>query len=129
MELNAILWSVYNKSKLDESYPLPKDGRVSFSSDINLPESYWSAIGYISINNFSIRIDVFERIFFLARQKIKHGPFIESSDMMNPVGCNSVQLEKILKYCGFDCSYISSEKRIFYYKLKKTSSFEEKTNY
>ena len=37
--------------------------------------------------------------FFLARQKIKYGPFIESSDMMNPAGCNSEQLSNILKYC------------------------------
>ena len=54
-----------------------------------MPTSYWSAIGYICIDNFAVRIDVFERIFFLARQKFKSGPFLESADLMNPIGCNS----------------------------------------
>ena len=44
-----------------------------------MPKTYWFAIGYISLGGFLVRIDVFERIFFLARQKIKYGPFVESS--------------------------------------------------
>ena len=66
-----------------------------------MPDSYWSAIGYYCSNNFAVRIDVFERVFFLARQKIKYGPFIESSDMMNPIGCNSDQLKKYFKILWF----------------------------
>ena len=53
-----------------------------------MPNNYWQSIGYININNFVFRIDVFEK-FFLARQKLKKGPFLESSDLMNPLGCNS----------------------------------------
>ena len=43
-----------------------------------MPESYWFSIGYKCLNNFAVRVDVFERVFFLARKKIKYGPFIES---------------------------------------------------
>ena len=43
-------------------------------------------------------MDVFEKIFFLARQKLKKGPFLESSDLMNPIGCNSNQLKDILAF-------------------------------
>ena len=79
-----------------------------------------SAIGYKCLNNFAVSIDVFERVFFLARQKIKYGPFIESSDLMNPVGCNSDQLKNILKFCGFDSLNLGDEKKYFFIKSKKS---------
>ena len=119
MELSALLWQVFNNFDLKENFPLPLDGRVSFESEIKMPDPYWLAIGYKYLDGFIIRIDIFERIFFLARQKIKYGPFLESSDMMNPVGCNSDQLEKILKFCGFESAIISDNKKIFYFKIKK----------
>ena len=113
MELNAFLWKIFNKANESQLYPLPKDGRVSFTTSVIMPESYWSAIGYVCINKFALRADVFERVFFLARQKIKYGPFIESSDMMNPAGCNSEQLSNILKYCGLD-NIVIGNKRLFF---------------
>ena len=67
-----------------------------------MPDNYWQSIGYINIKGFVFRIDVFEKIFFLARQKIKKGPFLESSDLMNPIGCNSDQLKDIMVFCGYD---------------------------
>ena len=83
-----------------------------------MPKSYWLAIGHVYIENFAVRVDVFERIFFLARQKIKSGPFIESSDLMNPVGCNSQQLINILSFCGFDNIILGNGKKIFFLKQK-----------
>ena len=41
---------------------------------------------------------------------------------MNPVGCNSDQLEKILKYCGFDNSIMGDNKKIIYFINKKKKS-------
>ena len=119
MELNAMLWKVYYESKEENLYPLPNDGRVSFLCDFTMPESYWFSIGYINLNGFLIRADVFERIFFIARQKAKYGPFLESSELMNPVGCNSDQLKKILNYCGFESISISENKKLFFYKSNK----------
>ena len=40
--------------------------------------------------------------FFLQDRKLKFGPFLESCDLMNPIGCNSSQLSSILSFCGFD---------------------------
>ena len=114
MELCAVLWSVFNNSSFDGNLPLPKDGRVSFIPDAKMPEEYWSAIGYINLNNFALRVDVFERIFFMARQKIKKGPFLESADLMNPVGCNSNQLKDILIFCGFSSIKLGNEKKLFF---------------
>ena len=53
---------------------------------------------------------MFERIFFIARQKFKLGPFLDSADLMNPVGCNREQLKDILVYCGFSYLKLSNER-------------------
>ena len=126
MELNILLWKIFNDFRENLKYPFPKDGRVSFSNNINLPDSYWSAIGYKNINNLAIRVDVFERIFYLARQKIKYGPFLESSDLMNPIGCNSAQLKEIMKFCDFDSVSINQDKILFYNKVKKQDLLKDK---
>ena len=104
---------------MDHTLPLPLNGRVSFTSEIKMPNNYWQSIGYININNFLFRIDIFEKIFFLARQKLKKGPFLESSDLMNPIGCNSNQLKDIMLFCGYEYLTISDEKKLFYLSNKK----------
>ena len=119
IELKALLWKTFYEFNQDGSYPLPNDGRVSFTSKLKMPNSYWLAIGYHNIDNFAVRVDVFEKIFFLARKKFKYGPFIESSEMMNPIGCNSDQLKKILEFCGFESILFSDEKKLYYMKSKK----------
>ena len=81
-----------------------------------MPDTYWQVLGYVCINNFAVRVDIFERIFFLARQKNKQGPFLESTDLMNPVGCNSDQLADLLKFCGFEHVIIGSDKKLFIQK-------------
>ena len=119
MELNALLWKIFYEWDIVYAYPLPTDGRVSFITETKMPNSYWSAIGYYCLDNFAIRVDVFERVFFLARQKIKYGPFIESSDMMNPIGCNSDQLKNIMQFCGLESLNLGDNKKLFFFKLKK----------
>ncbi|MBS56614.1 MAG: hypothetical protein CMP16_01935 [Rickettsiales bacterium] len=122
MELCALLWKVFNNFSINSSYPLPSNGRVSFNTEVKMPEGYWLAIGYKYLNKFALRIDVFERVFFLARQKIKTGPFLESADMMNPVGCNSDQLKEILVYCGFESIILADGKKLFYFTPKNKSN-------
>ena len=87
-----------------------------------MPENYWQSIGYINIKNFAFRIDVFEKIFFVARQKIKKGPFLESSDLMNPIGCNSDQLKDIMLFCGYDYVTISDQKKLYFLSKNKKNS-------
>ena len=62
---------------------------------------------------------MFEKIFFLARKKIKLGPFLESSELMNPVGCNSSQLADILSFCGFENITLGNENKLYFFKQKK----------
>ncbi len=119
IELNSLLWKVFNEFSLDCRIPLPRDGRVSFLSEVSMPKNYWQSIGYICINNFAFRVDIFEKIFYLARKKIKNGPFLESSELMNPVGCNSDQLRDILNYCGYSAIILSDEKKLYFFSKKK----------
>ncbi len=127
MELLAILWCIHNNFKFDGILPLPKNGRVSFLPHNEMKKGYWYAIGYLKLNNFALRVDVFERIFYIARQKIKSGPFLDSADLMNPVGCNSDQLKDILTYCGFSYLQLSNERRLFFYESKKNIQKSNKT--
>ena len=119
LEFCAILWKIFYQNTNDNFLPIPSNGRVSFTSDVKMPDHYWQSIGYININDFAFRIDIFEKIFFLARQKLKKGPFLESSDLMNPIGCNSNQLKDIMVFCGYDYLTISDQKKLFYVKSKK----------
>ena len=119
IELCAILWKTFNQNYSDNFLPLPLNGRVSFTSDTKMPNNYWNAIGYINIKNFVFRIDVFEKIFFIARQKLKKGPFLESSDLMNPIGCNSNQLKDIMIFCGYEFLTISDDKKLYFFNGNK----------
>ena len=87
-----------------------------------MPNNYWSAIGYLSIKNFILRIDVFEKVFYLARQKLKKGPFLESPDLMNPIGCNSEQLKDIMKFCGYSYIILNDGKKLYFLspRIKKS---------
>ena len=91
-----------------------------------MPNDYWQAIGYLCINNFAVRIDFFEKIYFLARKKIKFGPFLESSDMMNPIGCNSDQLACLLEYCGISNINLGNERKLFFYNNNLKNRFLRK---
>ncbi len=119
LEFCAILWKTFYKNKADDFLPLPLNGRVSFTSNIRMPDNYWQSIGYINLKNFIFRIDVFEKVFYIARQKLKKGPFLESSDLMNPIGCNSNQLKDIMIFCGYEYLTISDEKKLYFLSNKK----------
>ena len=85
-----------------------------------MKKNYWLAIGYLKLKNFALRIDVFERIFFIARQKIKKGPFLDSADLMNPVGCNKDQLRDILEFCGFKTFKLLNDRHLYFFETKRT---------
>ena len=128
LELCALLWKTFYQSEVNDFLPLPQNGRVSFTSELKMPDSYWQSIGYINIKNFVFRIDVFEKIFFLARQKLKKGPFLESSDLMNPIGCNSDQLKNIMVFCGYDHLTISDGKKLYFLNNYKKKSKKANKN-
>ena len=119
LELCAVLWKTFYENDNNNFLPLPLNGRVSFTSEVNMPDHYWQSIGYINLKKFAFRIDMFEKIFFIARQKLKKGPFLESSDLMNPIGCNSEQLKDILTFCGYECLTISDGKKLFFLNNRK----------
>ena len=119
LELNSFLWKIFNFPNFDLPIPLPKDGRVSFITNVNLPNTYWQSIGYVCINTFAFRVDIFEKIFYLSRKKIKYGPFLESADLMNPIGCNTDQLKDIMLFCGYGVINLPDQKKIYFYQQKE----------
>ena len=46
------------------------------------------------------------------------GPFLESPELMNPIGCNSSQLANLLEFCNFNNIQIGDGKRLFLYENK-----------
>ena len=72
--------------------------------------------------NLLFRIDILKKSFFLARQKVKCGPFLESSELMNPIGCNSNQLKDILMYCGYQNINLSDNKKLYFYSIRKETN-------
>ena len=118
LELNAILWLVFNGFDSNDFIPLPSNGRVSFVSSIKMPETYWQSIGYLCLNKFAFRVDVFEKIFYLARKKIKYGPFLETHELMNPMVVIVINWKKFshcvvtkLLICLMTKNYIFLKKR------------------
>ena len=118
MEINSILWKVFNEFDSSANIPFPENGRVSFITNTKMPSNYWQSIGCICINTFVFRVDVFEKIFYLARKKIKSGPFLESADLMNPIGCNSDQLSDILSFCGYEPINLLGDRKLYFFKQK-----------
>ena len=72
-----------------------------------------------------LKYHFFEKIFYLARQKIKYGPFLESADLMNPIGCNSQQLEDIMVFCGYETIFLIGDKKMYFFK-QKTQALKKK---
>ena len=58
---------------------------------------------------------------YIYELKIKIGPFLESSDLMNPIGCNSEQIRDILKFCGFGVLELNNHRNLYYNETKKLS--------
>ena len=113
MIYQILLWENYNNFKQNTIYPLPTNGRVYFTDSSDLPKSYWQAIGYVKINKIALRVDIFERLYFMIRQKYRSGTFIENSDIMNLVGCDSAVLKKILLYLNYDSVKMGNDQLIF----------------
>ena len=49
----------------------------------------------------------------MVRQKYRFGTFIQNSDLMNLVGCDSIVLKKILLYLNYDSVKMGNDQLIF----------------
>ena len=62
-----------------------------------------------------------KKFFFLLDKKLNLVHFLESADLMNPIGCNSNQLKDILDFCGFTSIKLNDEKNFISLKQSKKS--------
>ena len=132
IEIRSLLWKNFYGCKSKQLYPLPTDGRVYVSSKNNLPKSYWQAIGYVKIDDIAIRVDIFERLFFMVRQKYRFGTFIQHSDLMNLIGCDFKALKNIIFFLNYDSVTMGNNQLIFVQKqnkeIKKFQNSNKKNN-
>mgnify|MGYP001226022097 CR=1 FL=1 len=119
IELRAILWKIYNSYSKIHNFPLPTDGRVYFNVKDDLPLGYWRAIGYVLINKLAIRVDIYERVSYLTRRMSRYGPVIQSSSLMNLIGCTPDQLKEVLLFFNFD-SIIMGNNQLLFFRKKET---------
>ena len=127
IEFRSLLWKNYYNYNGKHLYPLPTNGRVYFISKTKIPDSYWKAIGYVRINDIFLRVDIFERFFFMVRKKFRFGPFIQNSDLMNLIGCDALLLKKILSYLNYDCAIMGNDQLIFTQKQKIKNARKKKS--
>ena len=66
-----------------------------------------------------------KKIFYLARKKVKYGPFLESADLMNPIGCNSEQLQDLMLFCGYETISMIGDKKMYFFKKKTKSTLRK----
>ena len=128
IELRAILWKVYNSYSQNYYFPLPTDGRVYFNVKDDLPLGYWRAIGYVLINKLAIRVDIYERVSYLTRKMSRYGPVIQSSSLMNLIGCTPNQLKEVLLFFNFDSIVMGNNQLLFFRKkeIKKSAVYKRK---
>ncbi len=119
IELRALLWKNYKLFSKNFLYPLPSNGRVYFNIQNEIPDDYWLAIGYVRIDKIAVRVDIYERLFFMVRKKYRFGTFIQDPDLMNLVGCDSETLKKIMLFLNYESVYMGNDQLIFILKQEK----------
>ena len=67
----------------------------------------------------------------MVRQKYRFGTFIQHSDLMNLIGCNSNQLKEILLFLNYESIIMGNDQLLFIYiprdLIKKTKLRNDRT--
>ena len=99
IKLRMIFWCIENDFKGAEL--IPKDGLVSFHNNLKNLEKFWLSGGYKRIDDFLIRVDIFERVAVIIRNEGKKGKFLISDEMLSLSGTTRDQMAKILNKLGY----------------------------
>ncbi|MBC7136082.1 MAG: disulfide oxidoreductase, partial [Oceanibaculum nanhaiense] len=100
--LRAVLWSVHTNAR-----PIPHPppaGRVSVpAEELEAPEGFVPAIGYMAVGPRLLRLDMAERIAATARRLLREGEggFPPSAEIMSLAGCTAEELPALLAALGY----------------------------
>ncbi|RKQ67933.1 helicase-related protein [Oceanibaculum indicum] len=100
--LRAVLWSVHEQARPIPHPPPP--GRVSVpAEELEAPEGFVPAIGYIAVGPRLLRLDMAERIAATARRLLRagEGSFLPSAEIMSLAGCTAEELPALLAALGY----------------------------
>ena len=73
-------------------------GTASFTLQVNGQNVSPGSAGKLELNVGKMLTGAPTKLTAHYIRGFKKGPFLESSDLMNPIGCNSEQLKDIMKY-------------------------------
>jgi len=100
--LRAVLWSVHENAR-PIPHP-PSAGRVSVpAEELEAPEGFVPAIGYMAVGPRLLRLDMAERIAAAARRLVREGEgrFAPSPEIMSLAGCTAEELPALLAALGY----------------------------
>jgi len=103
------LWRV--AQRIEAPLSIPAAGLSSVPFDAAMPEGYYLMAGYGVCGPRAIRIDMFERLLVLLRQKNNAGPFPLTAQLWSPVGCGVTDFEAVMRaldYAPIDPNDVSA---------------------
>jgi ATP-dependent RNA helicase SUPV3L1/SUV3 len=132
IELRSLLFSLANGA-FYEGTP-PPAGRVAIDAIADVPDAYWSAVGYRRLGQRVMRVDMVERVAMLVRVAARQGQFKIAEDMLSLAGATREQMAQMLLDLG--CVIVGEEAvvdpekpplQIFERKLKVRPPRSDKT--
>ena len=112
-----ILWkNFFNDTK---KYDPPKFG-LNFIFDKKINNNKFLLIcGFENIGDFYIRVDILERLFIQIIENTNKGKFKLLPEMLNLVGCNKENFQKLLKLMSYKHETNDKKEDFFIYFPKK----------
>ena len=97
MRLRDQLWKIYTET---DHTTIPS-GRVSLRVMENVPQSYYSAVGYIPLGPLAVRVDILERLAAILRRRARRGPFFVDAELLSLCGAHTNDFGHVLTYLGY----------------------------
>jgi ATP-dependent RNA helicase SUPV3L1/SUV3 len=115
MAMRALLWCLHN----ERTVAVPEPGRVSLSVERDLPDQYYSAIGYRRLGPRALRVDMLERLSAELRKRARKGPFAVDAALLNLAGCSGEDFDGIVRALGYRPAHPDTDKEILYAAPKR----------
>jgi ATP-dependent RNA helicase SUPV3L1/SUV3 len=99
--MRALLWSAANQIS---GYSPPAPGRVSAARDPEIPEAFYTAIGFRVISDHVVRIDIVDRVALSLMRLAKKGPFAFPREIGAMLGMSNDHAVLVAAALGYEKS-------------------------
>jgi ATP-dependent RNA helicase SUPV3L1/SUV3 len=97
MRLRRLLWA----AQAGRTAPRFDPKTPSVPTQPGVPEAFYLACGYRTINGTAIKADRLEKLADLARRRAAQGSFVATPDLRAIVGCEEAGIEAVLRFLGY----------------------------